>query len=238
MRYLFWGVMSLLMLSCTASSFEVCSTLGDTDEYRVVKTETRLEAQSRNATVKVMASKDGQIAVGTGTVFRYKGQNIVVTAAHVIGGPPYMAAILTDSEYVMAEVVYFDSDTDLAVMVVPDVGSIRPIPLRAATDSSVKIGSEMLYSGFPNDDVMFTVRGYVAALHPYGDIYLHSYAWPGSSGSSVFDDRGRLVGVLTAIGVGSGIVGVPTAIEDVVLVVPISKLNFELLDLNMKSLDE
>ena len=149
-----------------------------------------------------------------------------------------MAAILTDSEYVMAEVVYFDSDTDLAVMVVPDVGSIRPIPLRTAPDSSVKIGSEVLYSGFPNDDVMFTVRGYVTALHPYGDIYLHTYAWPGSSGSSVFDDRGRLVGVLTAIGVGPGIVGVPTAIEDVVLVVPISRLNFELLDSNIKSLDE
>ena len=59
-----------------------------------------------------------------------------------------------------------------------------------------------------------------------------------SSGSSVFDDRGRLVGVLSAIGVGTGIMGMPMAIEDVVLVVPISELNFELLDLNLKPLDE
>ena len=32
--------------------------------------------------------------------------------------------------------------------------------------------------------------------------------------------------------------GVPMAIEDVVLVVPISDLNFELLDINLKPLDE
>ena len=238
MRYLFWGIMSLLMLSCTAPSFEVCPTSGNIEEYRVVKTETRLEAQSRGATVKVMASKDGHIAVGTGTIFRYKGQNIVITAAHVIGGPPYMAAILTDHEYVMAEVVYFDSDTDLAVMTIPDVEGLRPIPLRTAPSSSVKVGTEVLYSGFPNDDVLFTIRGYVTAQHPRGDIYIHSYAWPGSSGSSVLDARGRLVGVVSAIGVGTGIVGVPTAIEDVVLVVPISSLDFGLLDLNLKPLDE
>ena len=238
MRYLFWGIISLLMLSCTAPSFEVCPTSGDTEEYRVVKTETRLEARSRNATVKVMASKDGHIAVGTGTIFRYKGHNIVITAAHVIGGPPYIVAVLTDREYVMAEVVYFDSEADLAVMTVPDVGGIPPIPLRPALNSSVKIGSDVLYAGFPNDGVLFTIRGYVTAIHPEGDIYLHSYAWPGSSGSSVFDSRGRLVGVLSAIGVGTGIMGVPMAIEDVVLVVPISDLNFELLDINLKPLDE
>ena len=52
MKYLFWGVMSFLALSCTAPSFEVCSTSGDTEEHRVVKTETRVEARSRNATLQ------------------------------------------------------------------------------------------------------------------------------------------------------------------------------------------
>lgn len=237
MRYLFGGILSLLMLSCTAPSLDVCLNTGDTEEYRVVKTETRLEAQSRDATVKVMASSDGQIAVGTGTVYRYEGHNIVVTAAHVIGAPPYLVAVLTQYEYVMAEVVYFDSKMDLAVLVIPDVPGLSPMPFRPAPERSIKIGTDVLYSGFPNDGELFTIRGYITALHPSGEVYLHSYAWPGSSGSSVFDSRGRLIGVLVAIEVGSGIVGMPTAIEDVVLVIPISALNFDLLNFNIKELD-
>ena len=53
----------------------------------------------------------------------------------------------------------------------------------------------------------------------------------------MFDSRGRLIGVLVAIEVGTGIVGMPTAIEDVVLVIPISALNFDLLNFNIKELD-
>jgi S1-C subfamily serine protease len=238
MKYLFWGVMSFLALSCTAPSFEVCSTSGDTEEHRVVKTETRVEARSRNATVKIMAAKDDHIAVGTGTIFKYKGRNVVVTAAHVIGGPPYIAAVVTRYDYVMAEVVYFDSEADLAVLVIPDSDGISPIPLRPVPENSLRIGSDTLYSGFPNDVALFTIRGYVMAIHSGRQVYIHSYAWPGASGSSVFDNRGRLVGVISAIGVGTGLTGSATAIEDVVLVVPISDLNFELLDFNLKPLDE
>ena len=77
---------------------------------------------------------------------------------------------------------------------------------------------------------LLTIEGYIAGIHPRGDIYMHSYGWSGASGSAVFDMRGRLVGVLVAIDVGQGYVGFPTIIEDVVVVVPIWKLNFSLLE--------
>ena len=237
MRYLFWGVMSLLAVSCTAAPLGVCLTDGSTETRRVVKTKTRLEAQTRNATIKVMSYKDEGIAMGTGTMFKYKGHNIVITAAHVLGGPPYLAAVLGDEDYVMAEVVYLDRETDIAVMISPELPGVKPMHLKKRS-SEVKIGEDTIYSGFPNDDIELTIRGYISAIRSNGDIYLHSYAWPGASGSSVFDKQGRLVGILSAIGVGTGIVGVPTAIEDVVLIVSIEKLNFNLLDLNLKELDK
>ena len=62
---------------------------------------------------------------------------------------------------------------------------------------------------------------------------MHSYGYSGASGSAVFDLNGRLVGVLVALDVGQGYVGIPSIIEDIVIVVPIWKLQFELLDLNL-----
>ena len=46
----------------------------------------------------------------------------------------------------------------------------------------------------------------------------------------MLDNRGRLVGILIALDVGTGILGEPTVIEDVVVVVPIWKLDFDELD--------
>ena len=236
MRYLFWGVMSLLLLSCTAAPIGVCPLDGNSEVHRVVKTKTRLEAQTRNATIKVVTYKDDAIAMGTGTIYNYKGYNIVITAAHVLGESPYLAAVLSDTDYVMSSLVYLDREADIAVLAVPELIGAKPMQLKRRR-TEVKIGENTIYTGFPNDDIELTIRGYISAIRSDGALYLHSYAWPGASGSSVFDTQGRLLGVLSAIGVGTGIVGVPTAIEDVVLVVPITDLNFELLDLNLKSLD-
>ena len=74
-------------------------------------------------------------------------------------------------------------------------------------------------------------------MHLENYIYLHSYAWPGSSGSSGLDEDGKLIGILSAISVGPGMYGMPMPIEDIVIVAPIWKLNFDLLDMNLKSLD-
>ena len=234
MRYLFWGVMSLLVASCISPPMGVCSTLDGADIHRVVKTKTRLEAQTRNATVKVMSHKDDGIAMGTGTVYRYKGYNIVITAAHVLGGPPYSAAIVSDSDYALAGVVYLDRENDIAVLVAPEMADVKPMKLHTSRPD-IKIGEDIVYSGFPNDDIELTIRGYISAIRSDGNFYLHSYAWPGASGSSVFDKQGRLIGVLSAIGVGTDLLGMPTAIEDMVMVVSISKLDFDLLERNLKN---
>ena len=50
----------------------------------------------------------------------------------------------------------------------------------------------------------------------------------------MFDTDGHLVGILYALDVGPDVTGLPTIIEDVVIVVPIWMLHFELLDLNLE----
>ena len=238
MRYLFWGIISLMLIAPASTSMGVCEASDHTVNHKIAKTSTRLESRSRAATVRIMAATSTGTQVGTATAFKYKGYTIAITAAHVIGGPPYLAAALTDVQYEMAEVIYFDSDTDIAVLLLPELVGVKPMPLRAVRDGSTRIGQETVYSGYPNDHDLFTIRGYVSAFGRSGAFYLHSYAWPGASGSCVFDEYGRLMGVLTAVGVGIDMDGAPAAIEDVVYVTPIQDLNFELLDLNLKHLDE
>lgn len=233
MRYLFGGILSLLLIACQSQSFGVCSTDFKTSEAQVVNSATRLASDSREATVMVHSIRPQGKASGTGTVFKYKGNTIVVTAAHVLGGTGNQITVATGHEEVVAKTVYYDATADLAVLMIPDLTSVEPMRLRPFKERNLKIGQDVIYSGFPNMTGLLTIEGYIAGIHPRGDIYMHSYGWSGASGSAVFDLRGRLVGVLIAIDVGQGYVGFPSIIEDVVVVVPIWKLQFELLDLNL-----
>ena len=72
MRYILWGIMSLMMLSCMQPSVEVCNTSDDASTMQVVKTTTSLIARSRNATVRILSvGPNDNMSIGTGTAFNY-----------------------------------------------------------------------------------------------------------------------------------------------------------------------
>ena len=55
-------------------------------------------------------------------------------------------------------------------------------------------------------------------------LLVNTFAWPGSSGSVLFDESGRVLGVLSAIRVG-GPFGLPDMIEHIVLASNIKMLD-------------
>lgn len=234
MRYLFWGVMSLFLASCNSASVDVCWETAGPTGIETSRSVDRLTAKSREATVEIASIRQGGVSFGTGTLFRYKGQTVVITAAHVVGAVNNRVMVTDGIKDSAAGLVYFDSEQDIAVLVLDEPLAAKPMPLRPAKMRNMKIGDEVLYSGHPNISGLLTIRGYIAGVHPSGHLFLHSYAWSGASGSSVLDTEGRLVGILYALDVGPDVTGMPTIIEDVVIVVPIWKLNFELLDLNLE----
>ena len=61
------------------------------------------------------------------------------------------------------------------------------------------------------------------------------FGWFGSSGSGVFDKRGRLVGIVSGIDVGN--FGRRIPLESIVWVAPLSKIDQELLEIRIKTAD-
>ena len=233
MRYLIGGFISLLV-ACNTPSFGVCPGQQVQDKVLVLKSESRVESRSREATVKVFSEREAGTGFGTGTVFNYKGRTVILTAAHVVGGLGNRTTVSDGARKVEAQVVYLDMIADLAVLTIDEQLDRKPLSLRPVKKSSFNLGEDVFYSGFPNDSSLLTIRGYIAGIHPGEHLYMHSYGWPGASGSAVLDRHGRLVGVLFAVDVGTDMVGFPTIIEDVVVVVPIWKMNFDLLDMNLR----
>jgi len=234
MRYIIGGLLSLLV-ACQTPNLGVCEVGQLTDKALVLKADSKAASMSRNAVVKVRSEGEDGVGVGTGTVFKYKGETIIITAAHVVRGPEYKVSVADESFLVSAEIIYFDPIADLAVIKSDVELDRKPIPLRTLNSRQIRLGQDVLYSGFPNDSGLLTIEGYIAGAHSLGYLYIHSYAWPGASGSSVLDKYGRVIGILVAVEVGTDVMSFPTIIEDVAIIVPIWRLDFDILDQNIRN---
>jgi hypothetical protein len=78
---------------------------------------------------------------------------------------------------------------------------------------------------------MLTIHGRIAGFTSDADLIIDTYGWGGASGSSVFDEKGRLLGILSAMDVGTGLYGMPRLIPDVIIIIPVTKIDFDALDL-------
>tara|TARA_R100000008_G_C3575117_1_gene164715 strand:+ start:180 stop:707 length:528 start_codon:yes stop_codon:yes gene_type:complete len=150
---------------------------------------------------------------------------VVVTAAHVVRDMPFMIIVAQDGEQSMAITAYVQSEgsQDMAVLLLPSpLESRTAIEFEALQDHSSLIGQSLVYTGFPGHHDLLTIFGLAAGIE-HGNIIMQSYAWPGASGSAIFDDRGRVVGILRAIDVNQGFIG-PQLTEDIVWLHPVNDL--------------
>jgi len=93
--------------------------------------------------------------------------------------------------------------------------------LKIRTDISDLVGDEVVYTGDPGHQRQMTIFGNISGYALEGSIIMHSFAWGGASGSSVFDSKGRLVGILKAIDVNaSKFSPFPQLTEDMVWLSP------------------
>tara|TARA_E500000331_G_C17205240_1_gene691096 strand:+ start:788 stop:1306 length:519 start_codon:yes stop_codon:yes gene_type:complete len=156
---------------------------------------------------------------GSGTYIRIGRNFYIITAKHVVEHSP-IVAVQAGLEVVVGEVVYQSSTQDIAIIKIPALNQKTPARIRAASAESMEIGDELVYSGYPSRYDLLTSGAQVSGREGRR-VILQGFAWPGSSGSGIIDERGRVRGVLVAVGiewVGSN----PQLLDTVVWMEPIT----------------
>jgi len=163
---------------------------------------------------------------GSGNYFRLGKHRFILTAAHVVEGNSEIMILEKGFARTPAKVVYLDIDADLAVLIPVDrLRYTKAIPFRR--DINNQMGEKVYHCGHPAKEGWHISEGLLTGTH--NDVLMvNTFAWPGSSGSVLFDESGRILGVLSAIRV-DGPFGLPALIEHVVLAGNIKMLDQETL---------
>jgi len=196
----------------------------EADKYEVeLAALSRIEAKTRDASVKIYSPSGGH---GSGTYFLYKNRHVVFTAAHVVDeGGVYVVVDKWNNQRV-GTVVYADFDKDFAVLLIPEFEKTSPMRLRMPRyNVRDKADAELIFSGFPGEHSLITIRGRTAGSEGTS-VIMHAAAWLGASGSCVFDTTGNFVGIMYGVSVG-GFLGSPVLIEDFVWVLPYDQIDWD-----------
>jgi serine protease Do len=148
-------------------------------------------------------------SLGSGFIINPEG--LVVTNNHVVERAQEILVRLSDGRSLSAQVVGRDPSTDLAVLGLPEA---KGLPIVVLGDSDqLEIGDWVVAIGNPfglDTSVthgLISARERVLGLGPFDDfIQTNALINPGNSGGPLFDMRGNVVGVTTAmVSQGQGI---------------------------------
>ena len=198
--------------------------------------ETSAVDRSRHSILTVLSGYEGEdgFAKMSGTYMTYNNRFYVITAAHGIKGECDKMFVATDSDHIYECIQYVivDQYIDYAIIEIEEVSHRTAVKLKNVIPSNrewkqeLSVLNETFYTGYPNGLGPLTFRGAVAGMSEDNYLYLHSYAWPGSSGSGVFSYDGNLIGVLIALNVGFTGAGYDV-LEDLVIVTPLFMIDWD-----------
>lgn len=137
---------------------------------------------------------------GSGFLIDVKGY--VVTNAHVLKGKK-VVVVNNSGQELAAEILYVDKNMDLALLAIKDEEYKQPKKLPFSLGKNAELGEEVFTLGYPraDNDIVYG-KGYLSAQSGFdGDSNTYQVqisANPGISGSPVFNEKGQLVGVVSA----------------------------------------
>lgn len=150
-------------------------------------------------------SRGPAVATGTGSGVIVRPDGLVLTNHHVVAAASSLRVSLADKRSFPARVVGSDARTDVAVLQIEGKG---PFPWAPIGDSdALRVGDPVITVGHPFDFAFTVTAGIVSArgrrnvsedeIQDY--IQTDAAVNPGASGGPLFDRRGEVVGITTAI---------------------------------------
>jgi S1-C subfamily serine protease len=142
-----------------------------------------------------------EVGHGSGNHFKIGKHRFIMTAAHVVSGPDFLIYVASGGIYTRLDVVFLDEANDIAILI-PAMELKNNKPTDYRTNNRLDItGLTVVHAGYPSDLGLSVFHGTVASCSP-DSMMMQSFALPGSSGSVVFDNKGKVVGVLSALKMG------------------------------------
>ena len=153
---------------------------------------------------------------GSGFIIRKDG--LIITNNHVVENAKEITVVMTDETEYTAELVGRDPKTDLAVLKIEPQGDLPAA--RMGDSNALRVGDWVMAIGNPFGLGHTVTAGIVSAkgrtigAGPYDDfIQTDASINPGNSGGPLFNEKGEVVGINTAIfGNGGGNIGIGFAI--------------------------
>jgi S1-C subfamily serine protease len=166
---------------------------------------------SRESVVLITSVTDDGTAQGSGFVYEYSGQFVVVTNHHVGRNADQISVTFSNGQGYAASVIGSDSYVDLAVLSV-EAPNEQINPLTLANSSNLFIGQPVLAMGSPYGLAGSLSTGIVSGLgrtltaEASGTSYaianviqLTAPINPGNSGGPLLNTNGEVIGITTAI---------------------------------------
>jgi len=153
---------------------------------------------------------------GQGTGVIVDGEGHIVTNFHVVEGAKEIIVTLSDNRRVNGRLIGYDEQTDLAVIKIDEQ---RIVPAEWGDSDAVEVGSLVWAVGSPFGLQHTVTMGILSAKHRAGSagtvyqdfMQTDAAVNPGNSGGPLVDERGRVIGINTAI-VGQTYQGISFAI--------------------------
>jgi len=166
-------------------------------------------------------SEEATLGSGSGNYFHLKGNMFILTAAHVVSGGSKVFIGEKDTNIVEAEVTYIDIENDIAILK-PKEKLTCTKAVKFKTKNTNYIGEKIYHTGHPDGETWHISSGMLSSTAGT-TIVGNTFAWPGSSGSVVFDKSGNVIGIISAIKI-SAPMGIPDMVEHIVLISNINNL--------------
>ena len=155
--------------------------------------------QAAASVVKLEVYDSRDVKIGTGTGFCAYSPELLVTAAHVIVNMEYMIATRDDgTTFRIDRAIDGDAASDIALCALPEDAALTPLPVEdGAPMRGEKIAAVGSHFGVAN----LITLGNVCGRWQAGGVLWILFTAPvsgGCSGGPILNDKGNVIGVITA----------------------------------------
>ncbi len=207
------GILVGLLVSSLAFSFFNFSPKINASKNKEVETTVDVENASEGVAKLTVELENGDISTGSAVVIREDGY--LLTNYHVVNGSDFIHVNLNSNEEFKGKLIGFDPSTDLAIVKI-DSKNLTTLPI--ANSENLKVGQKVFAIGSPFG-LQNTVTAGILSAKNRNATFLKANATElsienflqtdapvnsGNSGGAMINDKGQLIGIITAIASESG----------------------------------